>query len=137
VTDRLPAATEIERFARHAELFGTACVLETAELYLGERELLRLRIELDTIEANRRGRRSGVRVGRRRRVPELERAEQAQQLVAGGLTSSEAAAQLGISARSAERLLRLARGGQGRSSAGASPSPRPRAHETPAKEQRQ
>src|SRR5438093_583041 len=56
----------LAEFTRHAKLFGSECVYETAEMYLGKKELRRLRIELDETEANKRGR-YGTIIGKRRR----------------------------------------------------------------------
>jgi hypothetical protein len=116
---------------RHAQTFGGACVFETAAAYLDVAELARLRTELDAIEANRRGR-SGVRICKRRRVSELERAEQVRLLADEGLTASEIPERLGIGARRVDRLLSVARNGHDSARATVTLASLVRAHKTPA-----
>jgi hypothetical protein len=106
------ARPTLAQFIRHAELFGTDLVDETAangllgaiaDGYLDERELRRLRVELDTIEA---GRRSGrYRVGRRRRRSRTETRVAAQLLAEDGLTRVEIAEKLGVSAKTIDNAL--------------------------------
>jgi hypothetical protein len=55
----------VEAFLRHAQLFGPESVIETAEQLLPERELARLRVELDGL--HRRSSRRASRLPRRRR----------------------------------------------------------------------
>jgi hypothetical protein len=93
----------LAEFVRHAELFGTECVYGTAEAYLAERELRRLRIELDTIEAGRRTGRYSV--GRRRRRTRAETQVAIELLLADGLTRREVAAKLGLSDRTVDFYL--------------------------------
>ena len=121
----------LAQLIRHARALGAACVFETAQHFLSPGELARLRTELDGLEANRRGR-TGVKVGKPRRVPELERAEQVRLLAAEGLTSSEIAAKLGVTSRRVDRLLRVARNGHDQARATASLANSIRAHKTAA-----
>jgi hypothetical protein len=54
-----------EQFLRHAELFGPESVIEVAEQLLPEREVARLRVEVDAL--HRRSSRRASRLPRRRR----------------------------------------------------------------------
>jgi DNA-binding CsgD family transcriptional regulator len=121
----------LAEFMLHAQTFGGACVFETAAAYLDAAELARLRTELDAVEANRRGR-SGVRIGKPRRVSELERTEQVRLLAAEGLPATEIAKRLGISARRVDRLLSVARNGHDSARATVTLASLVRAHKTPA-----
>jgi hypothetical protein len=94
----------LEEFVRHAERFGTECVYETAaEGYLGERELRRLRIELDSIEVARRSGR--YHVGRRRRRSRAETRVAAQVLADRGLTRVEIAEKMSVSVKTIDNAL--------------------------------
>jgi hypothetical protein len=115
----------------HAQTFGVDCVFETAVACLDAAELARLRTELDSIEANRRGR-SGVRIGKRRRVSELERAEQVRLLAGEGLPATEISAKLGLSTDRVDRLLRVARNGHDSARATVTLASPVRAGKTPA-----
>jgi hypothetical protein len=86
----------------HAEVYGVDGVYEVGELYLGEQDLRRLRIELDAIEAAKRnGRRA-----RRRRHAHAEQVEAAQMLAAEGMTPEAIAGKLGVTTEHVRKLLR-------------------------------
>ena len=89
--DRTPTLAE---FIRHAELFGTVCVYETAETYLTRAELSRLQIEVDAIEAATKGRRFATR--KRRRRPRRETQNAVSVLATEGFTTLEIAEKLGV-----------------------------------------
>jgi hypothetical protein len=102
------SAPTLAEFVRHAELFGSECVFETAEHCLDERELRHLRIELDTIEAERieaERRRGRYRVGRKRRRTRAESQAAIQFLLDEGLTRGEVAGKLGLSLRTMDFYL--------------------------------
>jgi hypothetical protein len=91
---------------RHAERFGGVGVYETAGLYLDE--LLRLRVELDAIEAAKRnGRRA-----RRRRRSRAEQVEAAGLLAAEGLGPEAIAGKLGVGVQHARKLVSEALSGR-------------------------
>jgi hypothetical protein len=99
-----PTAVPLAEYMRHAELFGVELVYETASGNgFSERELARLRVELDAIEAGRK--RGRFTVGsRRRRTPE-ETAEAVRMLRDEGLVIAAIADKLGISDRHVKRCL--------------------------------
>jgi transcriptional regulator with XRE-family HTH domain len=92
----------LDGLIRHAEKFGVIGVYETGELYLEEHELLRLRVELDAIEAVK----SNGRRARRRRRPHAEQVEAARLLAAEGLDPEAIAAKLGVTMEHVRKLLR-------------------------------
>lgn len=117
----LPAPT-LAQFIHHAERLGVAFVYETAESYLGERDLRRLRIELDTIEAQRHAklqkryddakrpdaikrRHSDLKRTTRRRRSRVETQVAAQVLADDGLTRLEIAEKLGVTVKTIDNLL--------------------------------
>jgi hypothetical protein len=97
--------TTLKDFIRHAELFGTECVHETAEDHLPPSQLLRLRVDLDRID---RDRKAGGRysVGTRRRRSAAETQQAAVQLSVEGLTTAEIGSKLGITPERAQRLVK-------------------------------
>jgi hypothetical protein len=97
----------LERFVRHAQLFGTECVAETASDYLGPQAMARLRVELDGIE---RGRKSsaGFSVGKRRRRSREETTAAIIQLSVEGLVPGAIADKLGVSDSYVSKALRAA-----------------------------
>ena len=94
-------------FVRHAKLFGTEGVEETAAGFLGESALARLRVELDALERNRRSP-SGYSIGKPRRRSASETATAVVQLSVEGLVVSAIADRLGISDKRVKALLRAA-----------------------------
>ena len=87
----------LAEFVRHAELFGTECVYETAESYLSGTELVQLDRELTRIDTDRRKRFGSVPTCKRMSV------ERKREVVAfldrEGLPDSRIANQLGVSER--------------------------------------
>jgi hypothetical protein len=107
---RSAAITTLQEYVRHAELFGTECVYETAlEEGHGPRTLARLRVELDSIEASRKSRR-GFTIGKRRRRPKAETRAAVEVLSLEGLVPSAIAHKLGISEKATKEHLRALRG---------------------------
>jgi hypothetical protein len=99
-----PGSPTVSQFIRHAQLFGTELVFETAsENGFSELELERLRIELDAIEAARKSGR--FTVGRRRRRAPDETVRAARQLRSEGLVVAAIADKLGISDAHVKRCL--------------------------------
>lgn len=97
----------LEQYVRHAELYGTECVYETAEEEgHGPTTLALLRIELDSIEAGRKSSSGKYTVGKRRRrgADETHRAVVA--LSTAGLIPAAIANKLDISKNRVQQLLR-------------------------------
>jgi hypothetical protein len=101
---KIYTAPSLEQFVRHAQLFGTECVHETAEGYLGPRALLRLRVDLDRIDRDRKAGR--YTVGKRRRRDNDETRQAAIQLSVEGKTTAEIGDILGVSPEHAQRLVK-------------------------------
>jgi hypothetical protein len=82
-------------------------ILDERERVFAEvhRAARRLQLELDRIEANRKGRSGRFTVGKRRRRSRAETAVAAQLLADDGLTRVEIAAKLGVSAKTIDNLL--------------------------------
>jgi hypothetical protein len=100
----LPRPT-LKDFIRHARKFGTECVYETAEMYLGGKALGRLRIELDAIEAGRKS--GGFTVGKRRRRSKQETIAAVLALSEDGLVRSAIPDRLGLSDSRVKQYLRV------------------------------
>jgi hypothetical protein len=96
-----------DEFVRHARLFGTECVEETARHYLGERSMALLRVELDSIERGLQNSR-GYSIGKRRRRSVKETASAVTQLSVEGLIPSAIADKLGINDAYVRRVLKAA-----------------------------
>jgi hypothetical protein len=91
---------------RHARLFGTESVYETAVMErLPKANLARLRIELDAIDAGRKSS-HGYTVGKRRRRSSDETRDAVLALSVDGLVPAAIADKLGLSDRSVRRYLR-------------------------------
>lgn len=84
---------------RHAELFGPDLVIETAEPLLTERELARLRVEVDALERRR------SRYGPRRRRSEAETMLAAVAMREEGLVLAYIAEKLGVTEKTVKELL--------------------------------
>lgn len=92
---------------RHAERFGSEGVYETGAAFLAPSALARLRVDLDQVERNRRGR-YGTKIGKaRRRSPEETKA-MVTQLSVEGLIVSAIADKLGVSDAYVTRILKAA-----------------------------
>jgi len=90
-----------ERFLRHAQLFGADFVLETAKPLLTEREVARLRVEVDLLD-----RRSSSRSSRPRRRRSTEETMLAAVAMRDeGLVIGYIAEKLGISVKTVKELL--------------------------------
>lgn len=99
----------LEEFIKHAEKFGAECVFEVASSNgFSERELLQLRIELDAIEAARKGIR--FTVGTRRRRAPAETVEAVLALAHEGLVVSAIADKLGVTDAYIRRCLKAENG---------------------------
>lgn len=94
--------SDLANLLRHARLYGTECVYETASNGLSEAERIRLRIELDAIERERKGRHR--RPARRKGKAEATR-EAVQLLFADGLNAKAIANKLSLSDRTVRRYL--------------------------------
>ena len=87
----------LKALVRHASQFGTDGVLETAEAEaLAERDLTRLRIELDALDAGRKSNR-GFRIGKRRRRSADETRGAVLALSVDGLVPKAISDKLGLS----------------------------------------
>jgi DNA-binding NarL/FixJ family response regulator len=86
----------LDQYLRHAHKFGTECVYETAEMSgLSKRDLALLRIELDDLEARKRGERFSI--GKRRKRSREETQQAVELLSVAGLTRKEIGGKLGLS----------------------------------------
>jgi hypothetical protein len=100
----------LAQLIRHAELYGTDLVYETAEDFLAESELVQLALELNRIDGRAR---KGVHDFRRR--PKLKRLSTAQKLktvaflIKEGAPHSRIAMHLGVTERQVRRLARETR----------------------------
>jgi predicted transcriptional regulator len=92
----------LEQFLRHARLFGSDLVIETAEPLLTERELVRLRVEIDSLV-----RRSSRRLSRspRRRRPTEETMLAAVAMREEGFVIGYIAEKLGVTEKTVRELL--------------------------------
>jgi hypothetical protein len=88
-----------ERFLRHAQLYGADLVLETAESLLAERELARLRVEVDALDRRR------PRYGPRRRRSETETMLAAVAMREEGFVIGYIAEKLGVTEKTVKELL--------------------------------
>jgi DNA invertase Pin-like site-specific DNA recombinase len=92
-------------FIAHARTHGTEGVYETAaDGLLRPRDLLRLRVELDAIDAGKRGR-FGTVIGKRRKRTSDETRDAVLLLSEEGLVRGAIADKLGISERTVRRHL--------------------------------
>ena len=97
----------LDEFVRHARLFGTECVEETASNYLGERSMALLRVELDGIERGLQSSR-GYSIGKRRRRSAKDTAAAVVQLSVEGLIPAAIADKLGVQDAYVRRVLKAA-----------------------------
>jgi hypothetical protein len=88
-----------EQLLRHAQVFGPESVIEVAELLLPERELARLRVEVDLLERRR------SRYGPRRRRSTQETLLAAVAMREEGLVIGYIAEKLGVTAKTVRELL--------------------------------
>jgi hypothetical protein len=103
-----PAPT-LSEFLRHAELYGTDQVYETAQAFLAESELVQLALELNRIDGKPTGRRFSGKPTRRKRLSREQRIQGAEFLRAEGVPNSRIATHLGVSERRVEQLFQEAR----------------------------
>jgi hypothetical protein len=96
-----PAPTP-RQFARHAELFGPECVVETAAAYLPAAEVARLEIELARL--NRKGGKPRPAARRQRRTT-WSLLEQVRELDRRGMVSAAIADTLNVSDRRVTAIL--------------------------------
>jgi len=102
----LSATLTLDQLVRHARLFGTECVYETAEQEgLSSADLARLRIELDELEAGRKSK-HGFSIGKRRRRSSDETRDAALALSVDGFVPKAIADKLGISDRTVRGYLK-------------------------------
>jgi hypothetical protein len=101
-----------EQFLRHAQLFGTELVIETAARLLPERELARLRVEIDPLSRRRRRR---FAPSPRRRRSTMETMLACVDMREQGLVIGLIAEKLSISEKTVKELLARHRREQGRS----------------------
>jgi hypothetical protein len=96
------AAPGFEQFLHHAKVYGTELVIETAEGLLPERDLARLRVEMDALD--RRPSRRFSRLPRRRRSTE-ETMLAAVAMREQGLVTGYIAERLAITEKTVKALL--------------------------------
>jgi len=96
----------LEKLIRHANLFGTVCVFETAEPEgLSSAALARLRIELDELDVGCKSK-QGFSIGKRRRRSSDETRAAALALSVDGFVPKAMADKLGISDRTVRGYLK-------------------------------
>ena len=93
-------APSFEEFLVHAKAYGSECVVQTAASWLTERELARLRVEIDLLDP-----RSSRRGSRRRRRSTWQTQVACIALRAEGLAHGYIAEKLGISEKRVRELL--------------------------------
>jgi hypothetical protein len=93
-------APSFEEFLVHAKAYGSECVVQTAASWLTERELARLRVEIDLLDP-----RSSRRGSRRRRRSTWQTQVACIALRAEGLAHGYIAEKLGISEKRVRALL--------------------------------
>jgi len=103
----MTATATLAEYVRHAELFGSECVYETAEVDLSGTELIQLDRELTRIDTERR-RRFG-KVPQRKRMSLERKRQTVVWLTNEGLPATRIAEQLGLSVRRVEELRQDAR----------------------------
>lgn len=106
--DWAPAPT-LAQFIRHAELYGTEQVYETAQDFLAESELVQLALELNRVDGKPTGKRFSGKPKRRKRLSTEQKIQAAEFLRAEGAPNSRIATHLGIGERQVERLFQQAR----------------------------
>ncbi len=97
----------LQEYLRHAELYGTDGVYESAEAEEHDSSTLALlRVELDALEAAARSGRYSA--GKRRKRSREETTNAVRLLSVGGLTRREIAAKLGVSDKTVANYLAVA-----------------------------
>jgi DNA invertase Pin-like site-specific DNA recombinase len=118
-----PPTPTLAKFIRHAELYGTDCVYETAIRYLSKTELVHLDRRLTEInaEVRKKYRDSGTpvpkqfrRTDKRRRMPRADKIKTVIFLTNEGLPDARIADHLGISRRTVRQLRADAREAENR-----------------------
>jgi len=99
----------LAEFIRHAELYGTELVYETAEDFLGESELMQLLLELNRIDGKPAPGHRFTKPTKRRRLTTAQQIKAAEYLRAEGAPNSRIATHLGVGVKRVETIFKEAR----------------------------